>query len=79
MADFRHDYVKEHLKDLTLEERLEGISPEELLQQMSPEERLRGLPPEDRLKGLSPAEIEHFLEELRRDPAAQPRKRRRKH
>jgi hypothetical protein len=26
MQDFRRDYVKEHLKDLTLEERLEGVS-----------------------------------------------------
>jgi hypothetical protein len=31
MADFRRDYVKEHLKDLTPEVRLEGLSPEQRL------------------------------------------------
>jgi hypothetical protein len=30
MEDFRRDYVKEHLKDLTLEERLEGLSRDEV-------------------------------------------------
>lgn len=30
MEDFRRDYVKEHLKDLTPEERLEGLLPEEI-------------------------------------------------
>jgi hypothetical protein len=39
MADFRRDYVKEHLKDLTPEERLAGLAPEELLAGLSPEER----------------------------------------
>jgi hypothetical protein len=38
MADFRRDYVKEHLKDLTVEERIEGLSGEELVQHLSPEE-----------------------------------------
>ncbi len=38
MADFRHDYVKEHLKDLTLEERLGGLSPEELVEGLSPDQ-----------------------------------------
>jgi hypothetical protein len=27
MQDFRRDYVKEHLKDLTVEERLRGVPP----------------------------------------------------
>jgi hypothetical protein len=56
MADFRRDYVKEHLKDLTLEERFQGVPPEERLKGLSPEERLKGLPPEERLKGLPPEE-----------------------
>jgi hypothetical protein len=38
MADFRRDYVKEHLKDLTPEERLEGLPPEERLKGLSAEE-----------------------------------------
>jgi hypothetical protein len=37
MADFRRDFVKDHLKDLTPEERLEGLSAEELLKGLSPE------------------------------------------
>jgi hypothetical protein len=38
MQDFRRDYVKEHLKDLTPEERLAGLSPEERLAGLSPED-----------------------------------------
>jgi hypothetical protein len=52
MADFRRDYVKEHLKDLTSEERLAGLPPEELLAGLSPEQKtalltilLRDAPP----------------------------------
>ena len=30
IQDFRRDYVKEHLKDLTLEERLAGLSPDKI-------------------------------------------------
>ena len=30
MQDFRRDYVKEHLKDLTVEERLHGVPAEEI-------------------------------------------------
>jgi hypothetical protein len=43
MDDFRHDYLKEHVKELTPEERLTGLSPEERLQGLSPEQfgRLR--------------------------------------
>jgi hypothetical protein len=36
MEDFRREYVKEHLNDLTLEERLEGLSPEERMRGLSP-------------------------------------------
>jgi hypothetical protein len=52
MEDFRRDYVKEHLKDLTLDERLEGLSPKELVKRLSPD---------DRLRGLSPDQIENYL------------------
>jgi len=38
MADFRRDYVKEHLKDLTPEERLEGLPLDERLKDVSPED-----------------------------------------
>ena len=38
LEDFRRDYVKKHLKDLTLEERLEGLSPAERVQGLSPDE-----------------------------------------
>jgi hypothetical protein len=38
MQDFRRDYVKEHLKDLTVEERLEGLSPDERLRGLSPDQ-----------------------------------------
>ena len=67
MADFRRDYVKEHLKDLTPEEIREALSPEELLRGLSPEERLRGLSPEERLKGLSPEEIAALLKRFKLD------------
>jgi hypothetical protein len=38
MADFRRDYVREHLKDLTPEERLEGLPVEERLKGLSAQE-----------------------------------------
>ena len=43
MEDFRRDFTREHLKDLTPEERLQGLSPGERLDGLSPEERLEGL------------------------------------
>jgi hypothetical protein len=75
MEDFRHDYLKEHIKELTPEERLAGLPPEERLAGLPPEERLAGLPPEERLKGLPPEErlkglsveeLEKYLAELKR-------------
>jgi hypothetical protein len=65
MADFRRDYVKEHLKDLTPEEVFEGMPADKLLQALPPEERLKGLPAEERLKGLSAEEIERYLNRLK--------------
>ena len=64
MADFRRDYVKEHLKDFTPEERLAG---------MALEERLRGLILAERLAGLTPEGKAALLAVLLREapPAAQ--------
>src|SRR5207237_9544447 len=39
MQDFRHDFAKEHLKDLTPQERLEGLSADERLEGLSVDER----------------------------------------
>ena len=38
MDEFRKDFTKAHLKELTLEERLEGLTPEERLKGLTPEE-----------------------------------------
>jgi hypothetical protein len=38
IEQYRRDYAKQHLKDLTPEERLEGLTPEELLAGLSPEQ-----------------------------------------
>jgi hypothetical protein len=71
IEDFRHDYVKEHLKDLTPEERLKDLTPEELLAAVPVEKRLEGLSLEDRLAGLSAEEIAAFLKRLKStDPPA---------
>jgi hypothetical protein len=51
MEDFRREYVKDPLKDLTPEERLQGLSLEDRLKGLTPEERaellkrLQGEPP----------------------------------
>ncbi len=68
MEDFRRDYAKEHLKDLTLDERLEGLSAKELLQRFSLEERL---------EGLSPEQIENYFQH-RKLPPTSPSKRKKK-
>jgi hypothetical protein len=71
MADFRRDYVKEHLRDLTPEERLAGLSPEQLLAGLSPEERVKGLSLEQLLAGLPPEECETLRRHLlRSEPQA---------
>ena len=63
MQDFRHDFAKEHIR--------------EMLDALSPEER-RGVfsdvPPEDRLAGLSPEEIEKYLKRRKQDPRPGKRK-----
>ncbi len=77
MEDFRRDYVKEHLKDLTLEERLEGLSPEELIKQLSADQRLQGLSPDQLLQRLSPDQIESYLQRQKRQQAPAKRKKKR--
>jgi hypothetical protein len=75
IEDFRRDYVKEHLKDLTPEERLEGLSPEKRLEGLSPEKRLEGLSPEKRLEGLSPEKRLEGLSPEKRLEGLSPEKR----
>jgi hypothetical protein len=68
MEDFRRDYVKAHLKDLTPQERLEGLSAEEVL---------RSLPLEDWLECLLEDEIKRFREKqklVRPSPRRKPRR-----
>ena len=48
MEDFRRDYLKEHLEELSPEERLEGLSPEKRLEGLSVEGIERFL---EKLKG----------------------------
>jgi hypothetical protein len=61
MEDFKRDFVKEHLSELSPEERLKGLPPEERIKGMPPEERLKGMPAEERLKGLSVEDLTKAL------------------
>jgi hypothetical protein len=72
MEDFRRDYVKEHLKDLTAAERTEGLSSEERLAGLSPQERLAGLSPEQRLAGLPAEEIAALLKRYQAGDSSKP-------
>lgn len=90
MEDFRRDYVKEHLKDLTLEERLEGLSANQIEKyfqrgrQERPtiegfrrdyvKEHLKDLSPEERLEGLSPEQIERYLRGRQQRPTSKRKK-----
>jgi hypothetical protein len=74
MEDFKRDYVKEHLKELTPEGRHEGLSPEERLAGLSAEERLEGLSLKERLEGLSGEEIVNLLRKLKAQRTPPPRK-----
>jgi hypothetical protein len=60
MEDFRRDYVKEHLKDLTPEELRAALSPEEIRAVLSPQERLKGLSLEELLAAL-PTDVKEAL------------------
>jgi hypothetical protein len=65
MEDFRRDYVREHLKDLTPEELLEAVPLEKRLEGLSVEDLLKRVPVEKRLEGLSIEEIEAVLKRLK--------------
>jgi hypothetical protein len=75
MEDFKHQYVKEHFKQLTPAERREA------LESLPPEERaevLQALPPEERLAGLSTEQIRQYLDRLTTGRPSAARKPRRK-
>jgi hypothetical protein len=54
MEDFRRDFAKEFLQDLSPEERLAGLSPEQIRALLPPEQILAALSPEQILAALSP-------------------------
>ena len=64
MTDFRRDYLKEHLRDLTLEERLHGLTFQELLQRLTVEQLLDGVPVK---------EIEDYLRRLKKRESRKPK------
>jgi hypothetical protein len=64
MEEFRRDFVKERLKDLTPEE-LAAIPVEKRLQGLSEEELLKKIPLEKRLEGFSDEEIAALLKRRR--------------
>lgn len=81
MEDFKRDYFKEKLSQMTPEERqqlLQSLPAEERLAGLPAEERLAGLPAEERLAGLSAEQIRRYLEQLTANRPAEPRKPRRK-
>jgi hypothetical protein len=55
MRDFRRDYIKEHLPELTPEERLAGLSAEQVL---------AGLSTEQILASLSAEQIREYLDRV---------------
>ena len=73
--NFEHWYVKDHFRQLTAEEQREA------LEHLPPDRRqevLQSLPPEERLVGLSPEQIQQYLDELRAERPAHPRRPKRK-
>jgi len=52
--DFKREWTREKLAEMTPEERLRGLSPEDLVRSLRPEDRLLGLSNEElvRLKDL---------------------------
>ena len=72
MADWRRDYITEHLKDLPTAERRKA------LQSLPLEERLAGLSPEELLDALSPEQIDLLRKKLQSERSARQRKPRRK-
>lgn len=75
MADFRRDYIKEHLPQLSARER------REVIESLPPEERreiVESLPPEERLAGLPEKEIRQYLERIAANRSSSSRKPKRK-
>jgi len=72
MADWRRDYITEHLKDLPAAERRKA------LQSLPPEELLTALSPEQLLDALSPEQIDRLRNKLQSERSARQRKPRRK-
>jgi hypothetical protein len=82
IEDFRRDYVKEHLKDLTPEEILAALLRKEGTQMSYTmedfrrdyvKEHLKDLTPEELLAGLPPEKRAALLERLKREELSQPR------
>jgi hypothetical protein len=74
MEQFRRDFAREHLKDLTPEERLKDLTPEERLKDLSVEEIIKGLPVEEVLRSLPPEKIAEFMRQHQSDPQSTPKK-----
>jgi hypothetical protein len=75
MEDFRRQFIREHLPELTTEER------REIVRSLPPEDRrafLQSLPPEERLAGLSAEQIQQYLDRLTPGGPTQPPRPRRK-
>jgi hypothetical protein len=72
MEDFKRQFMKEHLAQLTAEELLQALPPEKQ------EQLLQTLPSEQRLAGLSPEQIRQYLDRLSAERPAASRKSRRK-
>ena len=75
IEDFKHDYIKKHLPQLTPEER------RELLQSLPLKERrevLQSLPPEELLAALSAEQIRQHLDQRTAAHPVESRKPRRK-
>lgn len=63
MDNFRRQFVKEHVPELSPEDQ---------------QEVLQTIPPEQRLAGLTPKQIREYLEQLTADPPAPARRPRRR-
>jgi hypothetical protein len=65
MEDFRRDFTREHLKDLSPEDIRSALSPEQIRALLPPEERVAGLSLEQRLAGVSPEELAELRKRLK--------------
>jgi hypothetical protein len=69
--DFKREWTREKLAEMTPEERLRGLPPEERLRGLSPEDLVRSLRPEERLLGLSNEELVRLKDLLERRTSGQ--------